>query len=714
MRAFTIRSSAPRDGRLGSRDMFDHRRSGRSSRHALGGSAAYDERRTCGILRETYLKSRRPVDARRALEPHPACARRPSRSMCRGTEQLIEGTVMYIRGSLGQWLIGVMAGVATLSGCDDPAADGKGNTGWAMYNMGYDGVRSSPLAQITVKNVATLRPVCRVKLGEEGTLQAGPVVVAETLFVTTAHSTAALNATTCQPIWRFVDPPTRLDVNPVNRGVAYLDGRVFRGTPDARLVALSSDSGKVLWNVKVGDPSVGAFTSSAPIAWNGLVYMGLAGSDWGIRGRVMAFDAKTGKEKWRFWTVPMGNERGAETWHIPETAEHGGGAMWTSYTLDPQTNEIFVPTGNPAPDFNPTSRPGDNLFTNSVVVLDATSGALRWWYQVSPNDGFDYDLGAAPVLYRGQGGDARVLLASKDGNIYAVDRRSHQLKFKTPITTISKEAPFPTAAGVHACPGPLGGVEWNGPAFDASTHTFYVGAVDWCGTFSLGAPDYKPGSLYWATNVVAIPNDTARGWLTAVNAENGVVRWKFRAPAPIVAGITHTAGGLIFTGDLHGNFYAFDAATGRVAYETNLGGAIAGGVITYAVAGRQYVVAPAGNISRGTFGVMGSPTLIVMALIGGRQSTTQDSAAVPTLVLADVAAVGNNGVGGKVFQLCAACHGARGEGGAGANLQTSKRDLAGIIAYIKAPTGAMPKLYPTPLSDADVSAVAAYVIKLRH
>jgi alcohol dehydrogenase (cytochrome c) len=282
---------------------------------------------------------------------------------------------------------------------------------------------------------------------------------------------------------------------------------------------------------------------------------------------------------------------------------------------------------------------------------------------------------------------------------------------------------------VHACPGPLGGVEWNGPAFDASTHTFYVGAVDWCGNFSLGPPEYTKGSLYWATNVVAIPNDTARGWLMAVDAEHGAVRWKFRTPAPIVAGVTHTAGGLVLTGDLHGNFYAFDASTGRILYETNLGGAIAGGVMTYAVDGQQYIAAPAGNISRGTFGVLGSPTLYVMAL-SAAHGTAGDSGAFPTIVLPDIAAadLGNVGADGnlvavatgsestaageKVFQLCAACHGTHGEGGAGANLQTSKRDLARIIAYIKAPTGTMPKLYPTPLSDADVSAVAAYVMTL--
>jgi alcohol dehydrogenase (cytochrome c) len=640
---------------------------------------------------------------------------------------------MYIRSSSGRWMIGMMTGVAVLSGCDgtSQAAEARGNTGWAMYNMGYDGVRSSPLTDITLKNVANLRPVCRVKLGEEGTLEAGPVVVGETLFVTTAHVTAALNATTCKPIWRFEDPPRKADVFAVNRGVAYLDGRVFRGTPDGRLVAMRSDSGQVLWNVKVGDPSIGEFTSSAPIAWHGMVYMGVAGSDWGIRGHVMAFDAETGKEKWRFWTVPMGRERGAETWHIPETAKRGGGAMWTSYTLDPRTNELFVPTGNPAPDFNPNSRPGDNLFTNSVVVLDATSGALKWWYQVSPNDGFDYDLGAAPVLYKGRTGDPRVLLASKDGNIYALDRRSHELKFKTPITTVTKDGPAPTPSGVHACPGPLGGVEWNGPAFDAATHTFYVGAVDWCGVYSLGPPKYTQGSFYYGTDIVPVATDTARGWLTAVDAEGGAVRWKFRAPAPIVAGVTHTAGGLVLTGDLHGNFYAFDAATGKVAYQTFLGGAIAGGVMTYAVNGRQYVAATAGNISRGTFDVLGSPTLVVMALGKPGASTARDSAAVPTILLPDVSAGESGGDGGrsaagpagnlaastkggeKVFRLCAACHGTRGEGGAGANLQTSKRDLAGIISYVKAPTGKMPKLYPAPLSDADVSAVAAYVLTLR-
>ena len=380
--------------------------------------------------------------------------------------------------------------------------------------------------------------------------------------------------------------------------------------------------------------------------------------------------------------------------------------------------------GNPAPDFLTSVRPGDNLFTNSVVVLDAGSGALKWWYQLTPNDGFDYDLGAAPVLYTTGTGVPQVLLASKDGNLYALDRRTHALAFKTPITTISNPGSMPTPVGVRACPGPLGGVEWNGPALDARSRTIYVGAVDWCAIYESGPAKYVRGGLYWATNVKPISADTARGWLTAVDADGGAVRWRFRTPAPLVAGVTHTAGGLVLTGDLAGNFYAFDDATGKLAFQTDLGGAIAGGVITYAAGGRQYVAATAGNIGRTTFGALGSPTLVVLGLGKPGQAGAAEGAAVAEITLPDIATgTAQNPSGGgasevtaagqKVYQVCAACHGTRGEGGIGANLQTSKRDLAGVIAYIKAPTGSMPKLYPGALSDADVAAVAAYVMTLR-
>lgn len=489
------------------------------------------------------------------------------------------------------------------------------NVGWANYNGSYDGQRFSALDQITTANVAGLRPICQVKLGEEGSFQSGPLVLGDTLIVTTPHSTIALNATNCAVIWRNIDQSKGKDVFPVNRGVAYLDGHVFRGTPDGRLIALDSKTGKVVWDNPVGDPLAGEFISSAPIAWKGTVFVGVAGSDWGVRGHMMAFDAGTGKEKWRFYTVPMGKDPGAETWKIPSTAKHGGGAQWTSYALDTATNELFVPTANPAPDFAPQDRPGDNLYTNSVVVLDATTGKLAWYYQLTPHDGLDWDLGAAPMLYQ-VGGTTRVALGSKDGNVYSLDRDTHKVLFKTAVTTISNANAVPTVNGVNVCPGPLGGIEWNGPAYDPATKMIYAGAVDWCGKYVTTREKavYQPGGLYMGTSYTPIAGASSTGWLTAIDAQTGKVKWKFHAPQPIVAGVTPTAGGLVFNGDLAGNLYAFDANTGTVLLTYRLSGAIAGGIITYAVGGKQYVAVTSGNFSRTTFQTAGSPTLVVMAL----------------------------------------------------------------------------------------------------
>ena len=510
------------------------------------------------------------------------------------------------------------ASPAARTGRDADAPD----AGWPSYNGTLDGRRFAAPAQLTPQNVAGLKPVCRVRLGEEGTFQSGPLVVGDTLFVTTAHTTGAGNAATGARAWRQTHAPHAPDVYPVNRGVAYLAGRLFRGTPDGRLLALDARTGRMVWDVQVGDPSKGEFTSSAPVAWNGLVFIGLAGGDWGIRGRVMGFDAATGRERWRFYTVPMGKEPGAESWHLPATAARGGGATWTSYTLDTAAAELFVPVANPAPDFSPQARPGDNLYTNAVVVLDANSGALEWYYQLTPNDGLDYDLGAAPMLYdvasSGGGASRRVALGSKDGHVYAVDRATHRAVFTTPVTTISPPPTPPTRRGVHACPGPLGGVEWNGPAYDTRTRLIYAGAVDWCGTYTTATKEalaaHKPGMPYYGGSYAPAPGDTASGWLTALDAETGQVRWRFHAPQPIVAGVTPTAGGLVFTGDLAGTFYAFDAASGKVLFAYSTHGAIAGGVVTYARSGKQYVAITSGNVSRTTFRTAGSPTLLVFGL----------------------------------------------------------------------------------------------------
>jgi alcohol dehydrogenase (cytochrome c) len=487
--------------------------------------------------------------------------------------------------------------------------------------------------------------------------------------------------------------------------------------PGARLAALDAETGRVLWDVKVGNLEVGEFVSSAPTAWRGTAYVGLAGGDWGIRGRVMGFDAATGKEKWRFYTIPMGAERGAETWHIPATAKRGGGGMWTSYTLDTLAGELFVPVGNPAPDFNPDARPGDNLFTNSVVVLDAATGALKWWFQSAPNDGFDYDMSAAPLLYGVGDGDRRVAIAGKDGHLFGVDRATHRTLFKTPVTTILNADKQPTPEGTRACPGPLGGVEWNGPAYDATTRTIYVGTVDWCATFFLGQTEkqlaYSPGDLYMGTRHVGDSSETAHGWVMALDGASGAVKWRFEAPTPIVAGVTPTAGGLVFTGDLDGNFYALDKETGEPLLSTNVGGAVAGGVVTYMVDGKQYVATTAGNVSRSTFQTAGSPRVVVMAL--DVPAWGPQTVALPAVNARGLLAGQANSGQALYEQSCAGCHGTHGEGGGnGPSLvERARTDLGAIVAFVKNPNPPMPRLFPSPLDEEAVNAVAKYVQTLQ-
>jgi len=598
------------------------------------------------------------------------------------------------------------------------AGAGEAPGPWPTYNNGYDGQRFSSARQITTANVASLKRACEAHLGDIGSFHTGPIVIGQTIYVTTAHTTVALNATNCTIRWRHVYKPAQEEVYAVNRGVAYLDGRLFRGTGDGRVLALDARTGKQLWMVKAGNPLVGEFFSSAPIAWKGLVFIGAAGSDWGIRGYVLALDAKTGKEKWRFYTIPMGDEPGADSWKIPETAKHGGGAMWTSYTLDVDAGELFVPVGNPSPDFAPDSRPGANLYTDSVVVLDALTGKLKWYHQFKPNDGFDYDFGATPALYTGAAGAKLLAAGSKDGNLYGIDRASRKVIFKTPITTISNADARPTPEGVVVCPGPLGGVEWNGPAVDPASRAIYVGSVDWCWTLSSGTPEYKAGRFYFGTGQKPGGAGTAdpRGWVHAVDGTSGNILWKYHAEAPVVAGVTPTAGGLVFSGDLNGNFFALDRGTGAELYKVNTGGAIAGGVVTYEADGKQYVALTSGNISRGTFSATGGPPKIVIMTTG----LSNDSPRIVAVREEAPHAAGGHSTGsghGKTLfaQYCTACHGAAGEGGMGPALkgETAKKNLEQVIAFIKSPKAPMPKLYPSPLNDGDVDDVAAFVETLK-
>ena len=485
----------------------------------------------------------------------------------------------------------------------EAVADGD----WPSYNRTLDSQRYSPLNQITTANVASMKQVCAFDLGESTNFQSGIIVANSTMYVTTDTNTFAIDPSTCQQKWKHhYDKPTPEGLR-VNRGAAYAGGKIFRGVNAGYLMALDANTGQFLWESKMADPAVGESVPAAPIAWNGMVFIGQAGGDnKGVRGRMMAFNQSDGKQVWSFDLVPMTGP-GSETWP-PSTDEapRTGGATWTSYTIDPASGLLYVPAGNAAPDFDIKLRPGLNLYTNSVVVLDAKTGAFKEHYQLTPNDFHDWDVAAAPALIKTSGGRNLIIGAGKDGILHAVDPSQKSEIYKTPVTTIENaDTPLSAETKVRFCPGTQGGVEWNGPAFHPAANLIFVNSVDVCFSLKLtpetlegehGKPytgGTSPTELYGTFD----PKDKWKGWVTAVNAEDGSVKWKFQSPSPMLAAITATAGGLVLTGDLNGDLYAFDAADGKQLWKQNTGSPIGGGIVTYLTNGKQYVGVATGMAS---------------------------------------------------------------------------------------------------------------------
>ena len=580
---------------------------------------------------------------------------------------------------------------------------------WLTYNNRLDGQRYSPLKQITPANVARLAEVCRVRIDGPTTFEAGLIVEDGVIYTDTGRETLAIDAGSCAIHWKHSYLPDEDRSSPSNRGVALLDGRIFRGTGDARLIALDAATGKLLWKDVIGTPRLGESASGAPLAWAGVVYMGVAGSELGVRGRVAAYDAQTGRELWRFNTIPLAGERGAETWKRSASARTGGGGVWGAMSLDVTTGELFVPVGNPWPDIDKGYRPGRNLFTDSIVVLDARTGALHWWYQTTPEDWQDQDLVAAPVLYRDSQVRDVVAFGGKDGFVTAVDRDTHQMIFRTPVTTFAAFHKSATPEGVRICPGYAGGVEWNGPALDSVNHTLVTGAVDACFIVKLGSTHYSPDQASFGGSVM--PAGPITGWVTSIDSETGQVRWKYHTEKPVIAGVTPTAGGVTLTGDDAGNFLVFESNTGQLLRKISTGGALAGGVVTYGIDGRQYVAFASGNVSRMAFGALGLPSVVVMALDPQPVSAPAPAGA-PGAAATASPGPPDAAAGERLYiQVCASCHGPNGDliaGHALSNVST-RLDRAATVRAIERPKAPMPKLYPDLLSGQDVVNVAAYV-----
>jgi glucose dehydrogenase len=261
---------------------------------------------------------------------------------------------------------------------------------WLTYNKGYLGYRYSSLAQINTRNVSQLKPVCTFEPGERGSFQNGPIVFDGVLYSTTALGTFAVDGATCERIWTYRHSSGHM-FQPNNKGAAIAEGRVIRGLPDGHLIALDAKTGALLWDRVIMDSTAGEFATAAPLVWKGMIFIGKAGGDLGIRGEMMAFRLSDGEKIWGFYTVPGPGETGSDTWKNPASIERGGGGTWTSYSLDPTAGLLLVPIGNPGPDFANEARPGSNLFTDTLVALDAMSGKLRWWRQLLGPDDRDWD-----------------------------------------------------------------------------------------------------------------------------------------------------------------------------------------------------------------------------------------------------------------------------------------------------------------------------------
>jgi alcohol dehydrogenase (cytochrome c) len=489
-----------------------------------------------------------------------------------------------------------------------PSIDRSPPGDWPSYGRTVAGDRYSPLAQINRANVARLSQVCSYVLPEVAALQTGPLVVDGMMYFTTDTISYAIDGASCQEKWRVARHGVARNPLLVHRGFAWLDGRLFRGTSDGHVLALAAADGHTLWDQTLDVAGPGISYPMAPIAANGMVFIGNAGGDnAGVTGHVFALSATDGHVLWKFDVVPESGPARA-TWEntrIPVS----GAAFWTSFTYDAAANVLYVPAGNPAPDFDIALRKGDNLYSNSVIALDGATGRILAYNQLVKRDPHDWDVDAPPTLVTTRAGKRIIASANKDAYLSILDRsavsraQAPAPNALPPVLPLLSQTLVATRLNANValsrdtltrfCPGIIGGVEWNGAAYSPMTNLLYVGAVDLCITVRLRKDTVAvpPTGRQWMGEDrggrIADPADSARGWLTAVDAETGATRWKLPLAKPVLAGVTPTAGGLVFTADLGGHVYAFDAESGRVLWETNTGQSIGGGVVTYLAGGRE-------------------------------------------------------------------------------------------------------------------------------
>jgi len=486
---------------------------------------------------------------------------------------------------------------------------------WLTYSGNYQGHRHSLLAQITPGNVARLKPAWVYQMRNTNKLETSPIVLDGVLYITERPNVVtALDGRTGRPLWSYRRAlPTGIPAccGPVNRGLAILDDMLFLGTYDAHLVALDLRTGAERWDVTVADYQVSHTITVAPLAVKDKILVGIAGGDWGIRGFLDAYEAKTGKRCWRLWTVPGPGEPGNETWE-GDSWKTGGATTWMTGSYDPELNLVYWGTGNPGPDYNGDVRAGDNLYSASLLAIDADSGKLRWHFQFTPHDVHDWDSNQVPVLVDGVvNGRARKLVvqANRNAFYYVLDRATGEFLSGRPYVKQTWASGLdasgrpmvlpntePTPEGTLVYPGLGGGTNWFSPSYSPSTRLFYVPSQEDYGQFyyKLKA-EYEPGSIFESGGTRNLAGVEPYGAIKALEVETGKLRWEFKLHAPSSSGLLSTAGGLVFSGSREGWFFGLDAESGKPLWRFQTGGQIVANPVSFLVDRNQHIAIAAGQ-----------------------------------------------------------------------------------------------------------------------
>jgi alcohol dehydrogenase (cytochrome c) len=487
---------------------------------------------------------------------------------------------------------------------------------WPTYHGALNGNRYSAVDQINRTTVGRLAPAWIFTVPDASRLEVTPVVVDGVMYVTAVNESYALDAGSGRRIWNYRRPRSKGVAGDaaagINRGAAIAGGRLFMVTDDARLLALNRFTGELMWETRMADPQQNYGATSAPLAVGNLVIVGPSGGDEGIRGFVAAFDAATGKEVWRFWTVPAPGEPGSETWR-GTVVDHRCGAAWLTGTYDPDLDTLYWPTGNPCPDYDGTQRQGDNLYTDSILALDRATGRLKWHFQYTPHDLWDWDAQQPPVLVDAvwNGSTRKLLLhANRNGFFYVLDRTTGALLLARPFVTrltwareidargrpVLNDGQTPTAEGTKVCPAVEGATNWFSTSFSAATGLYYVQTLEKCTIYSRSPEIWQPGRSYYAGATRQVPDEPGQKILRALDIRTGDVRWEVAqvGRAASWGGTLATAGGIVIFGDDNGALSAVDAADGRPLWQFDVNADWKASPITYVFDRRQYVAVAAG------------------------------------------------------------------------------------------------------------------------